>query len=209
MNLAACAGLPKRPENGTWFRAIDPRHLPAALNSAHTAAVRSRFNAGPLLPVPDRFEILYFAEDPVVAVFETEVMLGPAWKPGVPIPHPRKTSYVTIHIDIVLDDVVDLTDVTNAQQPLQTSAQELTGDWDCYGIRTPVMSVSAPTGVTPTQELGQELYRTSSIEAFRTISAKVPYARNLVVFPQKLSSRSSLIYRDPTNPSGPPLLRLP
>jgi hypothetical protein len=137
-------------------------------------------------------------------------MLGSPWKVGGHIPHPRAPHFATLSIDVVLHKVFDLTDVAQAQVSLETTAQELTGDWDGYGIRTPLAGVPEPRGVAPTQELGRHLYLTG-IEAFVTLSAKVPYHRTLVVFPQTVvaGGRSRLVFRDPRNPSGPPLHRIP
>ena len=63
MNLAACGGLSLNPENRVWYRAVNLAHLATALSSAHTTTSRTRFNPGALLPAPQRFQILYLAED--------------------------------------------------------------------------------------------------------------------------------------------------
>ena len=209
MNLAACAKLPRKPENGTWYRAMDPSHIPSALSSAHTAGTRSRFNPGSILVVSSQFETLYFAEDSVVAAYETGAMVGYPWKLGNSVPNPRKNAFVTINVSVILHEVVDLTDVIHVHAPLQTNVQELTGDWDCYSVRNSATSVHSPTGIAPSQELGRELYRTPDVEGFWTASAKVPYQRNLIVFPQKLQPGSILVFRDPRHPSGPPIHSIP
>jgi hypothetical protein len=92
--------------------------------------------------------------------------------------------------------VADLTDVAIHQQ-LATTAQELTGDWRGYLIRSAVMSVSQPTGLAPTQSLGFALHVVPGLEGFRAISAKVPTRVNLVVFPDKLLPGSSVRFHDP------------
>jgi hypothetical protein len=209
VNLSVCAVLPRQPENQTWYRAVTLFQLPTAFGSAHTANVRSRFNAGPLLFVPDRFETLYFTDDPTMAAYEIGAMLGQPWNTGTSIPHPKMTPYITVNADIILDQVVDLTEVANVQMPLATNAQELTGDWDCYAVRSAKTQVSAPTGIALTQDLGRELYITPGVEAFKTLSAKAPYHRNIVVFPKKLGARSKLTVTDPRDPTGPPLYSLP
>jgi RES domain-containing protein len=208
VNLAVCRTLPRYWMKETWYRAIDPRHLSTALQSSHTSNVRSRFNPGPLLGPRDRFESLYFASDPVTAAFEAGAMLGQSWTAGGALPHPRKAFFVTLSVDVSLQAVADLTNVTLSQVPLLTSAQELTGDWDCYKVRNSSTPISEPTGTAPTQELGRQLFL-AGLEGFLSISAKVPYQANLVVFPQNFRAGSRVIFRDPTNASGSPLHQIP
>ena len=195
MNLAACTALPRTPENKIWFRLIDPLHLNAALSSSHTKLTETRFNAGPVLPPPDRFALLYFAEDPVTAQFEARTVFGSPVS-GFYVANPS-SGYLTLNVKIVLKHVADLTDVATAQTPLGTTAQELTGDWEGYQVRRPAHSVSQPTGLAPTQELGQAMFRTGA-EGFRTISAKDPRRQNLIVFPDNLQPGSSLSFADST-----------
>ena len=83
-----------------------------------------------------------------------------------------------------MKSVVDLT-VTSQQTLLETSVQELTGNWDTY----------AP-GEAPTQRLGSALFGTKNIEGFLAISAKVPRCKTLIVFPQKLRKGSELVFQD-------------
>jgi hypothetical protein len=193
VNLSACAGLPRTPENRTWFRAVDPGYSSTALGSAHTKGTRSRFNAGPLLSSSAQFEILYFADDHLTALFEFRAMLGSP-VPGRAISNPAVSALV-LNVQITLQEVFDLTHVALAQVPLQTTAQELTGDWDGYQSRSMMTSVTAPTGIAETQALGQALFRTG-IEGFRSISAKVPHSRTLVVFPTNLRRGSSITHTD-------------
>ena len=194
MNLSACAGLPRTPENRTWFRAIQPGYSSTALSSAHTTGSRSRFSAGPLLPSSARFEILYFAEDHQTALFEFGAMVGGAHIPGRAVPNPGVPALV-LNVQITLQQVCDLTQVDSAQVPLHTTAQELTGDWDGYQSRSPMTSVTAPIGIAETQMLGEALFQTG-IEGFRSLSAKIPYARTLMVFPTNLRRGSSIVYTD-------------
>lgn len=191
MNLVACAGLPRTPENGVWYRLIPPAYLPKALSSAHTKKACTRFNAGTFLAPADQFAALSFADDPIVAQFEVGAVLG-FNAPGEHVPHPRKT-FVTLNVHIILSDVIDLTEVSNAHTPLGTNAQELTGDWKGYQLRSHYTSVSDPTGTAPTQRLGRALFDTG-VEGFRAISAKVPYSKTLVVFIDNLKTGSSLTF---------------
>jgi RES domain len=190
LKLSACPRLPVTPENATWYRAIQPQFLPTALNSS---SARSRFNPGPLLGTA-KFDLLYFAEDPQAALFEVQAMLGSPYVPGGAVANPRRT-FTIINAMVLLNNVCDLTDVA-AQQMLQTDAQHLTGDWEGYQFRGPPTPITAPSGVAPTQELGEALYR-AGVEGFRSISAKVPHVRTLIVFPQNLLAGSNITYVDP------------
>ena len=114
------------------------------------------------------------------------------WEQSWAASHPAAISLIQ---GIILHDVIDLTDVTSAHIPLGTSAQELTGDWRGYGQRTPQTSVSEPTGIAPTQDLGKALFDTGT-EGFRAISAKIPFSKTLTVFTDSLQSGSSLTFID-------------
>jgi hypothetical protein len=194
--LAACTGLPRTPENRVWFRLIDPQHLRSgALGSAHTKKTIGRFNPGPLLVSSDQFATLSLAEDSLVGQFEAGAVLG-SYKPGHYVPHPSVT-LISMNVQVILTNVMDLTD-PHTQTLLGTNAQELTGDWDAYQIRNRRTSVSYPTGIAPTQELGRALF-TTGIEGFRSVSAKVPYAKTLTVFPDNRLQTSSLVFTDMSN----------
>ncbi|MGC2525231.1 MAG: RES family NAD+ phosphorylase [Stellaceae bacterium] len=194
MNLGACTTLQRWPETGTWYRAVPLTVLATALSSAHSKTARTRFNPGALLPANRQFEILYFAEDPLTANFECGAMLGNSFVPGGAIAHPCR-SFAMLNAQMTLSEVVDLTDVSASQLPLQTTAQEMTGDWDGYQVRGGMTSVSAPVGVAPTQALGQALFQTG-VEGFQPVSARVSCNRTLMVFPQNLRSGSKLEFRD-------------
>lgn len=205
MILAACGGLPRTPENGVWYRLI-PSTVPlnTALSSVQSKKTAGRFNPGPLLPAADQFFTLTFADDPLVAQFEVGAVLGNP-TPGDHVPHPR-ISYISLNVQIVLSNVVDLTDVNNVQVPLAINPQELTGDWKSYQLRSPRTSVSLPIGLAPTQELGRTLFR-AGVEAFRSMSAKLAYHRTLTVFPDNLGRGSSLTFTDSS--SGAVLHKIP
>jgi len=194
VNLSASSALDRGPETGVWYRAIQPQHWLTALSTVQSKVIPSRFNEGPT--TSPQFEILYLSENPIVALFEVEALLGSPWQlVGRTIPNPRQ-SWVTINVTVRLQDVADLTQVSQ-QNLLGTTAQELTGDWRGYQQRNSTMSVSQPVGTAPTQELGAALFAVAGLEGFRTVSAKVPYCSNLVVFPQKLQRGSSVIFEHP------------
>ena len=110
MNLVACGALPRRPETQVWFRALEPQFWTTSLATAQTAVIPSRFNAGANAMPP--FEILYLAENPLVALFEVQALFGTPTQPGGVFPHPRQA-----WIEVATHSL------------LETSAQELTGDW--------------------------------------------------------------------------------
>jgi hypothetical protein len=193
VNLAVCASLPRTHQNTVWYRLILPGHLPTALSSAHAKGRVARFNPGPILTPTAQYATLSFADDPIVAQFEVGAAFG-SLTPGGHIPHPR-LSYVTLNVQVVLQDVIDLTEVSGAQNLLGTTVQELTGDWTAYQARSLMTPVSTPTGMSPTQELGMALFATGT-EGFLSVSAKIPYHRTLTVFPDRLRAGSSLTFRE-------------
>ncbi len=155
MNLAAVAALPLKAETRTWFRAVDPRFLPTALTTTHTTRFFTRFSPGPLGMPP--FEILYLAENHLVALFEVGALFGRSTLPGGLVPNPGR-AWIIVNVTVQLRAVADLTQAL-AQQALQTSAQELTGDWEGYQTRSLATSVTQPVGVAPTQHLGEALHQ--------------------------------------------------
>ena len=194
MNLGACPNLPHAPLTSTWFRAIQPQHWQTSLQTAHTATIPGRFNAGN--QAAPGFEILYLADNPMVALFEVQSLFGSPTSPGAVVANPRQ-AWIIINVDIQLQRVVDLTDVVAVQNLLGTNAQELTGDWRAYGQRSAQTSVTAPTGRAPTQDLGHALNAVPDLEGFQTLLAKLPYHRNLVIFPHKLMTGSLVQFIHP------------
>jgi hypothetical protein len=129
----------------------------------------------------------------MIALYEVEALLG-SLRTGNVIANPAQ-AWLTINIQIQLQQVADLTLVAE-QRLLGTNVQELTGDWEGYILRKRHTSVPEPVGTAPTQDLGEALFSIDGLEGFRAVSAKVPYQKNLVVFPQKLLKGSKLVYTD-------------
>lgn len=194
MNTSACPLLPTSPLTGTWYRAIQPHFLATSLQTSQTKTIPSRFNEG-ARAIP-QFEILYLAETHLVALFEVQALLGSPMSPGGIVPHPRR-AWTILNVSVTLHNVVDLTDTSN-QGLLQTTAQELTGDWRGYKLRGPGTSVTSPVGTAPTQELGAALEALPDIEGFKALSAKLPDQMVLAIFPQKLQPGSQVQFWDPT-----------
>jgi hypothetical protein len=197
MNLAAVSLLTVHPENRTWYRVVGTRYLTSAIATAHTVAVPSRFY-DPITAYP-QFASLYVSDSSLVAMFEAQALFGSPTTPGGSIPAPAG-AWTVLTVRLQLDAVVDLSNVAS-QAVLDASAQELTGDWRGYRQRSAATNVGIPTGTAPTQALGEAIHRDSRrLEGLLTVSAKVPYNRNLVVFPGHLGPRSFVEYEwDPGN----------
>jgi hypothetical protein len=166
--------------------------LGSAISTKHTPRITTRFSPGS--PSNPTFEILYLAENPMVALFEAQSLYGSPTKPGGVVPNPTR-AVVTMNIAVKISDTVDLTDPGEANL-LDTNAQELTGDWLSFSNR----AGGAPhAGRSPTQELGEELYRLGAFKGFVSFSAKLPDYRVLGVFTSQLVPGSDEIkysYRD-------------
>jgi hypothetical protein len=191
MNLAAVALLRQRPETRTWYRAAGTRWVRSAIATAHTRVTRSRFY-DPYSATP-QFPSLYLTDSPLVAMFEAHALFGSSTMPGGPVPAPRG-GWVILTVRVQLQAVLDLSDLAS-QAALDVSAQELTGDWQGYWLRSPASNVAAPTGAAPTQMLGEAIHRDARrLEGFTTVSAKVPTNRNLIVFPDHIRAGNFVSY---------------
>lgn len=192
MNFSACETLEKRAEVGTWFRAIPPQYWATSLLTSQTKDIPSRYSGGRKSERP--FEMLYLCENGTIALEEV----------GAQFRHPTSgrifsdpsRPWLIMNVLVRLQSVADITRL-DAQRLLDTNAQELTGDWRAYSYRHTHSSVSEPTGLAPTQELGQALFDTATIEGFFVVSAKLPDHRNLIIFPEKLRAGSELRFINP------------
>jgi hypothetical protein len=190
-------------ENGTWIRAIQLRFWNPSdpLFTAYTSHYATRFNPGHKSKKP--FEVLYLAENLLVASYEVGALLGNPYSPGGAFANPR-SSWVFIPVQVHLQCVADLT-LLPEQVNLATTVQELTGDWRGYDIRGMGSSVPVPVGIAPTQELGETFSRVPPgvsnphpfWEGFRAVSARVTDSKNLIVYPQNLLKGSWLEFTDP------------
>jgi hypothetical protein len=195
MRLAQCGHLPRRPLQGNWIRVVHPKYLANPLSTAHTAAHATRFNPG-TTPDPS-FQILYLAEDLTTGLFEVQALLGSPYPGAVSVPSPAGGGWVGIDVKVDLQAVVDFTRYA-PRYLVQTSVQELTGDWRGYWLRSPARPRGGMHGSdVPTQLLGRRLERVRGAEGFISFSSRVGTRRILMVFPHKLMSGSRLTYRDP------------
>jgi RES domain-containing protein len=190
---ASVSGLVSQNETGVWYRALQAHFLPTALATSHTTTIPSRFSdASPASP---GFEILYLAENHLVALLEVQALLGSPTTPGGVVPHPRST-WAVLNVNVKLQHVVDLSDLA-AQTTLDITAQELTGDWLGYRLRNSGTTVAGPTGTAPTQDLGAVLQGIPDLEGFKSLSSRAPYHQILAIFPQKLQSGSEVSWLNP------------
>jgi RES domain-containing protein len=195
MNMTACATLKPVSLAGTWWRAIQLRHQPNPLSSIHTRTTPGRFNSGTV--AHPGIEVLYLAEDMLVAQFEVDAILGSPLPGHAFVPNPMAVGWAFLPIIVNLRRVADL---TNHQQIrlLGTSIQELTGDWRGYAHRPQNPPLSPPHySNAPTHQMSYELHRTRAFEGFITYSARMSTRRNLVVFPRRLARGSSVTFNDP------------
>ncbi len=167
MNAASAGGLPilsLRP--GTWYRAVNPsfaHQLPTASRGI------TRFNAGPA--VSSAFGLLYFASDPVTALFEVEALLGSVFSYSVANP---ARSAVVLSYQVPAYRVVDLGNAGD-RRIVDTTLQEMTGEWRTY--RHPDRHPA------PTQALAQAIHAiVPRVDGFLAPSARNPDVRNLVLF---------------------------
>ena len=70
MNLTVVPRLRSCSMGAVWYRAVDPRYLPTALNYTHTRLFASRYFEGQNCAAP--FDIVYLAENPLIALLEVE-----------------------------------------------------------------------------------------------------------------------------------------
>lgn len=199
MNAGSVPRLARIPHSGTWYRAVAPRFLSTAISTTHSKTIASRFS--PASPGNPGFEILYLAENHLVAMFEAQALFGSPLTPGGVVPHPT-ASLVSLAIQVQLTSVVDISDPSQATL-VDTNAQELTGDWRGYQQRGPGTSVTGPTGRAPTQEFGAHLFaRCPDVQGFLTLSARLPYYRILAIFTRRLNAGTDYVRYTITDPSG-------
>jgi len=201
VNAGKAAGLAVVPHNNTWFRAVSPRFTSTAISTVQSKTIASRFSAASA--AKPGFEVLYLAENHLVAMFEVQALFGSPLTPGGVVSNPS-SSFVTLAIQTSLTAVVDLSDPIQAAV-VDTNAQELTGDWRGYQLRGSATSVSGPTGKAPTQEFGEQLFsRRPDVQGFITLSARLPYYKVLGVFTQRLRPGTDYVRYTVQDPSGKP-----
>ncbi len=167
MNTADAHRLPTTSlSSRIWYRAVDP----AFASSAPRPSVGvTRFNDGP--SGSPSYRLLYFAPDPVTALYEVEVLLGSIF--SFSVPNPFRGAVVTRHTVPRLN-IVDLGVPAN-RSLVDTTRQELTGDWRAYH-----RPQAAPA---PTQALARAVHQAKpAAHGILAPSARNPHVNNLIAF---------------------------
>ena len=171
MNHARAGELPLlRLDQRSWFRSVEERYQTEPPRFEPSV---SRFNPGDL-------GMMYFAPDPLLARFEARDVLGHWFGDAVPSLRRR---YVVVEYRIELGPDPSVVDARPAQvAAIETTVQEMTGDWDNYRRRG---------AVAPTQDLGRAVFaRTDAPMGLLAPSARNPLRDNLILFPDRLPGRS-------------------
>jgi len=173
------ASLPVRAVHGPWFRVVDfaalqsapPDHSPEGSPQPLWAGGPRR--RGARFTPRDSFDTIYLASDPITAILESNRAFLLPGRPLVPL---RAVPTVTLTVDGVIADALDLTDVS-VQERLGTSLAELTGDW---------RYTQSSGGVPPTQLLARLAHGSTRIHALLYRSAKnLEQGANLAVFTER------------------------
>ena len=157
-----------------WCRAVQHRHAAHPLWSTPTN--ETRFKA-----LGTTFRLLYFASNENTALLEARAIVGR--------PDPAKVSafgWTTIRVNVNLDNVADLRGSAERTQ-VETTVQELTGDWMDYANRTSTSHDISSNPPAPTQRFGAALHSNTKCQGFLTPSAMNPLVANLVVFADRIA----------------------
>jgi RES domain-containing protein len=170
--VVAVPKLPVNPRQGLAFRLILARYAATALSSIGSLRAGGRYN------MRGEFEALYLASSPVTALREVEALVETAeGLRGVKGP-PR----ILLSVEYELQAVVDLTD-SAVRDMLSTNLVELCAPW---------RALNAAGLSAPTQLLGGVVHELAVIEALRVLSARDPATDNLVIFPARVRSSSTV-----------------
>jgi hypothetical protein len=194
MKLQRCWALARFPVQGTWYRAVNARWGNTPLAHAHTATRPGRFHNGS--EQRPGIEVIYLTDDPQVTLYETRAVVGSPLPGKANAPNPNPVAWTILPISVTLQSVADLTRESELQI-IDTSVQELTGDWEGYNYRPQHQNAPPPYFThVPTHQLAITLHQTEMFEGLLSYSAVDPRHRNLVVFPTVLQKGSSLTCTD-------------
>lgn len=154
MNSAAVKRLRLTPLTGRWFRALPLAYWSRVTSTRYTRKVHSRFSPGKDGDAP--FEILYFGESAEVISLECSLLFFDR-RSNLSFPNTEAGTQLIVASDIVLQHVADLTS-NDSLAVLETSVQELTGDWAIYNSLKHRSHLASLGNTAPTQELGQRLF---------------------------------------------------
>ena len=194
MNLQRCWTLTHYSVQSLWYRAVPARHGAAPLAYAHTADLAGRFHNGSAQR--PGIEVIYLTDDPQVALYEIRAVFGSRLPGRASVPNPNAGAWTIFPVTVALQSVADFTRDSELEI-IDTSVQELTGDWEGYSFRPQHRDAPPPYFThVPTQQLAAALHQTGLFEGLLSYSAVDPRHRNLVVFPTALQPGSSLAGAD-------------
>ena len=157
-----------------WYRCVPAQfaHTPPRASTG-----RTRFNPGHL-------RILYFAPNPRLALFEARALLGSYFHASVPSPG---QPYVVVQYQIHIGQQACIVDAREYELPvIDTTIQEMTGDWFTYPRNFPTTAIHAPT-----QNLADAIHRRRDEPVgLMAPSARNPFADNLILFEDRLPADS-------------------
>lgn len=166
-----------------WYRAIAWANRNRPLSYGHTPMAASRYSSG-----SGQFPMLHFAPDRFTALLEMRALILASGFGG-PLRIRAASSYAVVLVKLLLNSIIDFSDARQ-RALIETSVQELTGDWRTYGHHLSsghVSTVRSNLAAAHTQALGQALHLSRpDIEGFLAPSAVRPTVSNLIVFPDRL-----------------------
>jgi hypothetical protein len=140
--------------------------------------------------------VIYLTDDPQVALYEVRAVYGSPLPGKGHVPSPNPIAWTIFPIAVELRSVADLTRDAELEI-IDTSVQELTGDWEGYAHRPQHQNAPPPYFThVPTQQLAVAVHQTGLFEGLMSYSAVDPRHRNLIVFAAALQTGSSLACTD-------------
>jgi hypothetical protein len=180
--------------SGIWWRSIQTRFIKTPLQTKHTKTATGRFHYG--TKQNPGWEVIYLSENHFVSQFEVDLILGSATPGQTFVPNPSAIGWSFFPVTVNASSIVDLTSPAEIAK-IETSIQELTGDWKGYEFRPfhPLQKGVRP--IAPTQHLAYEMEKTGLFEGLLTWSSRIPDRKNLVLFPKQKQSANIVEYDDP------------
>ena len=189
--------LPRAAVPGPWTRVLALRYavipppgasLGASPDPLWAGGARNR---GARFTPKGGFDSIYLATDPITALMEVSLVLQ---NPNALYFTMATPPWVIFAVDGVVTDTVDLCNPA-IQSSLNTTFQELTGDWSY----SQSLYLNSQGPLPPTQVLGQAAYDCGIVAGLKYPSAKQPQSTCLLVFPDRiaLGSQNYLEVYDP------------
>ncbi len=200
--LKVLPGQPRIVMHGPWYRAVAFDHLPKPPPGPPAgrpiqplwpggASLRGARLTPPAVGVPG-LPSLYLAQDEMTPLLEVTGVLKPPRSPVALVFEPQ----VLMTVDGSLTDILDVTD-PSVQAALETSTQELTGNWALQQADYLAGKGSMP----PTQALGEAAYQVGCIVGLKYRSSKnVANGYGVVVFSDRMTAAGN--YLELFNQSG-------